>query len=99
MAKSQQYFTLAESVTSTGTGPEFALASPAQTHSVHHFGSADGGLFRLEGSLDGDNWFEIGITGNTGDALVVFTGKPALYVRANVIGFGSGSLTILSLSI
>jgi len=61
---------------------------------LHIFGTWDGATVTMEGSLDGDNWDAInGISAFTDDYFGPVSDAGNCFIRANVSGVGTSSLT------
>ena len=55
-------------------------------------------VFKIEGSLDGTNYFNLNTAGNTtvasnGPTFVTYSNMPLKYIRCNLVSFSSGSPT------
>lgn len=79
--------------TATGAGTDFDFGGIFASWTVQGVitGAPTGLVFKVEGSLDGTNWFDLVTnSGNAGGGYSV-TGKPARYARANLTTLTGGT--------
>ena len=80
--------------TLSATGTTSAIMAEANYHTVQVVpsGSPSGCDVRLEGSLDNSNWFDLSGTQTCTSAVMFHVdGKPATYVRVNLLTWTGGT--------
>jgi hypothetical protein len=87
------------SVTLTATGATSSVWAEANYHTVAVVvsGSPSACTVRLEGSLDKNNWFDLSGTQTcTSNVMFHVDGKPATYVRANLLTWTGGTNAVIT---
>jgi hypothetical protein len=90
-------YQLLDEITSTGPGPTVDLLDGFSQHALQVISSGtggDGSSVELQGSLDGNDWYQLGSDSNiinlqTGTAVTYVTGLTR-YVRANATQVPAG---------
>jgi len=82
-----------ETYTSTGTGTEVSMPYGviALTWQVLSDSSATPHDVRLQGSIDGTNWFDLDKSNTTGNEMRHVINKPVTNIRINVVSMGDAS--------
>lgn len=91
-------------LTATGTTSSYLVSNGVDGSGMNYHtlqvvvtGGPSGCTVRLEGSLDGTNWFDLsGSQTCTSNAMFHVDGKPVAYVRANLLTWTGGTNAVIT---